>query len=66
MIDIEYKHDEENTFLACGIPKELFIGRSKIKSCLITIKDLVKNIEETQLFEQANLKISINDKIALI
>ena len=48
------------------IPKYLFEGKSKIVSSLINIKNLNKNIEQTYLFEDAELKVNSRDKIALI
>ncbi|MDD5213124.1 MAG: ATP-binding cassette domain-containing protein [Candidatus Gracilibacteria bacterium] len=48
------------------IPKSLFEGKSKIVSSLINIKNLNKNIEQTYLFENAELKVNSRDKIALI
>ena len=49
-----------------SIPKYLFTGKSQIASSLITIKDLTKNIEKTELFHNANFKINSTDKVALI
>ncbi len=48
------------------IPKYLFEWKSKISSSLINIKNLYKNIEQTYLFDNANLKVNKQDKIALI
>ena len=48
------------------IPKYLFEWKSKIVSSLINIKNLYKNIEQTYLFDDANLKVNKHDKIALI
>ena len=48
------------------IPKYLFEWKSKITSSLINIKNLYKNIEQTYLFDNANLKVNKQDKIALI
>lgn len=48
------------------IPKYLFAWKTKIISSLIDIKNLTKNIEKTELFHNANLKINSTDKIALI
>ena len=48
------------------IPKYLFEWKSKIASSLINIKNLYKNIEQTYLFENADLKVNKQDKIALI
>lgn len=49
-----------------GIPKYLFEGTSNIKSSLIHIKNMDKNIEQTHLFQDAELQIGPKDKIALI
>lgn len=49
-----------------NIPKYLFEGKSKIVSSLVNINNLNKNIDQTYLFENANLKINSGDKIALI
>jgi len=48
------------------IPKYLFAGKTQIASSLINIKGLTKNIEQTELFENAELKVNRDDKIALI
>ena len=48
------------------IPKYLFEWKTKVISSLITIKNLYKNIEQTYLFNDAELKVNKNDKIALI
>ena len=48
------------------IPKYLFEWKSKIVSSLVNIKNLYKNIEQTYLFEDAQLKVNSKDKIALI
>ena len=58
--DVFKEYDLEN------IPKYLFTGKSQIVSSLITIKDLTKNIEKTELFHKANFKINNNEKVALI
>lgn len=49
-----------------NIPKYLFEWKSKIVSSIVNIKNLYKNIEQTYLFDDANLKINTKDKIALI
>jgi len=49
-----------------SIPKYLFFGKSQIVSSLISIKNLTKNIEKTELFHEANFKINNTDKVALI
>jgi len=48
------------------IPKYLFEWKSKIASSLINIKNLSKNIEQTYLFDEANLKVNSDDRLALI
>ena len=48
------------------IPEYLFSWKREIKSSLINIVNLRKNIEQTHLFEDANLKINSTDKVALI
>jgi len=48
------------------IPKYLFEWKSKIASSLINIKNLNKNIEQTYLFDEANLKVNSDDRLALI
>ena len=49
-----------------AIPKYLFEWKSKIASSLINIKNLSKNIEQTYLFDEANLKVNSDDRLALI
>ena len=48
------------------IPKYLFSGKTQIASSLINIKNLTKNIERTELFDNADFQINKSDKIALI
>ena len=48
------------------IPEYLFNGKAEIASSLVTITNLTKNIEQTELFLNAELKINRHDKIALI
>ncbi len=48
------------------IPESLFRGKSSIASSLVTIRNLTKNIEQTELFLDAELQINKEDKIALI
>ena len=48
------------------IPEYLFNGKAEIASSLVTITNLTKNIEQTELFLNAELKINRRDKIALI
>ncbi len=49
-----------------SIPSYLMSGKPEITSSLVTIIDLVKNIEQTELFDHVDLQINRNDKIALI
>jgi ATPase subunit of ABC transporter with duplicated ATPase domains len=63
-MSIEKIYDKE--YNLDSIPKYLFVGKSQIASSLITIKDLTKNIEKTELFHNANFKINSTDKVALI
>lgn len=49
-----------------SIPSYLMSGKPEITSSLVTISDLVKNIEQTELFNHVDLQINRNDKIALI
>ncbi len=48
------------------IPEYLFSGESRIASSLVTISGLTKNIEQTELFLEADMQINRRDKIALI
>ncbi len=48
------------------IPESLFRGKLSIASSLVTIRNLTKNIEQTELFLDAELQINREDKIALI
>jgi ATPase subunit of ABC transporter with duplicated ATPase domains len=48
------------------IPKYLFAGKTQFAGSLISINGLTKNIEQTKLFENAELKINRDDKVALI
>lgn len=48
------------------IPEYLFNGKAEIASSLVTITNLTKNIEQTELFLGAEMKINRRDKIALI
>lgn len=48
------------------IPEYLFNGKAEIASSLVTITNLTKNIEQTELFLNAEMKINRRDKIALI
>ncbi len=64
--ELETKKEINKEYNLQSIPKYLFIGKSQIVSSLITIKNLTKNIEKTELFYNTNFKINNNEKIALI
>lgn len=49
-----------------SIPEYLFNGKAEIASSLVKITHLTKNIEQTELFADAELQINRRDKIALI
>ncbi len=49
-----------------SIPEYLFSGKAEIASSLVKISNLTKNIEQTELFQNAELQINRQDKIALI
>lgn len=49
-----------------SIPEYLFTGKAEIASSLVKISNLTKNIEQTELFSDAELQINRRDKIALI
>jgi ATP-binding cassette subfamily F protein 3 len=49
-----------------SIPEYLFAGKAEIASSLVKISNLTKNIEQTELFQEAELQINRRDKIALI
>ena len=48
------------------IPEYLFNSKSEIVSSLVKISNLTKNIEQTELFVDAEMQINRQDKIALI
>ena len=48
------------------IPEYLFNSKAEIVSSLVKISNLTKNIEQTELFEDAEMQINRQDKIALI
>ncbi|MBX9809267.1 ATP-binding cassette domain-containing protein [Candidatus Gracilibacteria bacterium] len=48
------------------IPEYLFGGKTEIASSLIIISDLIKNIDQTELFQNASMQINKIDKVALI
>ncbi len=54
------------TYTLESIPEYLFRGKANIASSLVTIRNLTKNIEQTELFLDAELQINREDKIALI
>lgn len=64
--DFEVSTESNKIYSLETIPKYLFTWKSKIVSSLVNVIDLKKNIEQTHLFENANLKINSTDKIALI
>ncbi len=49
-----------------SIPEYLFNGKAEIASSLVKVSNLTKNIEQTELFLDAELQINRRDKIALI
>ena len=49
-----------------SIPEYLFSGESRIASALVAITGLTKNIEQTELFADAEMQITRRDKVALI
>ncbi len=49
-----------------SIPEYLFSGKAEIASSLVKISNLTKNIEKTELFQNAEFQINRRDKIALI
>jgi ATPase subunit of ABC transporter with duplicated ATPase domains len=49
-----------------SIPEYLFSGESRIASALVSITGLTKNIEQTELFADAEMIITRRDKVALI
>lgn len=49
-----------------SIPEYLFNSESRIASALISITGLTKNIEQTELFADAEMQINRRDKVALI
>lgn len=49
-----------------SIPEYLFSGESRIVSALVSITGLTKNIEQTELFADAEMLITRRDKVALI
>lgn len=48
------------------IPEYLFNSKAEIVSSLVKINNLTKNIEQTELFKNAEMQINRQDKIALI
>ena len=49
-----------------SIPEYLFNSESRIVSALVSITGLTKNIEQTELFADAEMLITRRDKVALI
>lgn len=66
LVSDEILVESNKTYCLETIPKYLFAWKSNIVSSLVNIINLNKNIEQTYLFENANLKINSTDKIALI
>jgi ATP-binding cassette, subfamily F, member 3 len=64
--EFTFKNNSNKEYSLESIPKYLFEWKTNIISSLINIKKLNKNIEQTYLFENAELKINNDDKIALI
>ncbi len=64
--EFTFKNNSNKEYSLENIPKYLFEWKTNIVSSLISIKNMYKNIEQTHLFENAELKINNNDKIALI
>jgi len=60
------ENDNNKEYSLETIPKYLFEWKSKINTGLINIKNLNKHIEQTYLFDNAELKVNTSDKIALI
>ncbi len=57
---------QTRTYNLESIPEYLFGGKAEIASSLVKISNLTKNIEQTELFQDAELQINRRDKIALI
>ena len=69
--EFELDREESEKVDACiytleSIPSYLMNGKPEITSSLVTITDLVKNIDQTELFNHVDLQINRDDKIALI
>lgn len=64
--DFEIETESNKVYALETIPKYLFSWKTNVVSWLINITNLKKNIEQTYLFEWANLKINSTDKVALI
>lgn len=62
----EIRKTSNKTYSLDQIPEYLFNGKAEIASSLVTITALTKNIEQTELFLNAEMKINRRDKIALI
>lgn len=62
----EIRKTSRKTYGLDQIPEYLFNGKAEIASSLVTITNLTKNIEQTELFLNAEMKINRRDKIALI
>lgn len=64
--NVETKKDVQKEYSLETIPKYLFAWKPQIASSLITISNLTKNIERTELFDSAHFQINKADKISLI
>ncbi len=64
--NIEIEKASNKSYSLELIPDYLFNGKAEIASSLVTITNLTKNIEQTELFLNAEMKINRRDKIALI
>ena len=62
----KWEKTSNRTYNLESIPEYLFSGKAEIISSLVTIRNLTKNIEQTELFQDAEIQINRRDKIALI
>ena len=63
---IELEKTSNKIYNLDTIPEYLFGWKTEIASSLIVISDLIKNIDQTELFQNASMQINKNDKVALI
>ena len=63
---IGIKKVSKRNYDLASIPQYLFTGKAEIASSLIKIVNLHKNIEQTELFDGAEIQVNRRDKIALI